>query len=353
MNIKILKLDKHNISILHKPFLIAEISGNHKGSLRRVLRIVEAAAQAGFNAIKLQTYTADTITLDSKSKDFLIKDSKSLWKNRYLHDLYKEAYTPWHWHKIIFAKAKNLGLTYFSTPFDETAVDFLETLNVPFYKISSFENNHFPLIKKIIETKKPLIISTGATTISELDVIYKFLIKNKCRDFCFLKCVSNYPSKIKDYNLLSIPMLMKRYSAHVGLSDHTIGHVAATSSIALGARIIEKHVTFKNNDGAIDSKFSLEVKNFKEFINYCQDSYKSLGKKYFNISKSEKKSLIFKRSIFFINNLDKGKKVSSDDIKIVRPNSGLNPIFWYKILGKRILKKAKKNTPTKLNFFYK
>ena len=176
MNKKTLKLDKHNISFSNKPFLVAEISGNHKGSLKRVLSIVEAAANAGFDAIKLQTYTADTITLDSKSKEFLIKDSKSLWKNRYLYDLYKEACTPWHWHKIIFSKAKNLGLSYFSTPFDETAVDFLETLNVPFYKISSFENNHFPLIKKVIETKKPLIISTGATTISELDVKQRIII---------------------------------------------------------------------------------------------------------------------------------------------------------------------------------
>lgn len=335
------------------PFIIAEMSANHKNSLKLALKIIDAVATTGASAIKIQTFLPEEITLNIKNKYFKISDQKSLWKNKYLIDLYKEASTPFEWHKPIFDRAKKKGLFCFSSVFGDESFKFLESINAPAYKIASFENNHFPLIEKVSKTGKPVIISTGLAQINDLIEIIKIFKKNKNNNFCFLKCTSNYPASLEDVNLINILELQKKLNCTIGLSDHTLDNIAAITSIALGSRIIEKHVKLNDNLKSLDSLFSLSVKNFKKFVISVNESYKSLGDKGIIVSKNEKKSLIFKRSIFISNNVKKGEKFSSKNIKIVRPSYGLHPKFYKKLIGKVAKKNYPKGQPTNLSMLKK
>ncbi len=262
----------------HPPFVIAEMSGNHNQSLERALKIVEAAAKAGVHAVKLQTYTADTITIDCDSGAFYIDDPDSLWKGKSLYKLYQQAYTPWEWHEPIFNRCRELGLIAFSTPFDETAVDFLEDMNVPAYKIASFENNHLPLIRKAALTGKPLLISTGMASIAEIDEAVNAARESGCKDIALLKCTSTYPAEPIDTNLRTIPHLRQLFDVEVGLSDHTLGIGAALASISFGATFIEKHVTLSRVEGGVDSSFSLEPSDLEMFVVESKRAWQAIGK---------------------------------------------------------------------------
>ena len=323
----------------HSPFLIAEISANHKNDIKRVYKIVNAAAKAGFDAIKVQTYKADTITLKSNKKDFQILDKKSIWYGKNLHNIYTKVSMPWDWHKKIKNYCNKKKIIFFSTPFDESAVDLLEKLDVPIYKISSFEITHYPLLKKIAKTKKPIIISTGMSTKKEIKLALKTLNQNGAKKIILLRCNSTYPAPIEESNLITIPNMSKHFKVNIGLSDHTIGSLNAISAIVLGATVIEKHVTISKNDGGLDSIFSLEIKNFKKFVEDCRNTKKIIGKVYYGPSKREKPSLKYRRSIYVSKNIKKGEKITKNNIKIVRPALGLNVKFYEKVLGM----KAKKN----------
>ena len=258
----------------HEPFIIAEMSGNHNQSLERAVEIIHKASESGAHAIKLQTYTADTITLNVRKKEFLINDKNSLWYGESLYDLYNNAHTPWEWHEKLFEEAKKVGIICFTSPFSESAVDFLEDLNTPAYKIASFENSHLPLIKKIAATKKPIIISSGLATISELDESVKIIREYGCDNFAILKCTSSYPANPKHSNILSIPHMKKLFGCEIGLSDHTMGLGASIAAVSHGASIIEKHFTLKRSDGGVDSAFSLEPAEMEQLV---VESKKSLG----------------------------------------------------------------------------
>ncbi|RQD79734.1 MAG: pseudaminic acid synthase, partial [Methanocalculus sp. MSAO_Arc1] len=293
-----MEIAKHFIGKDHPPFIIAEMSGNHNHSLDRALAIVEAAAKAGAHAIKLQTYTADTMTLDIAEGEFFISDEKSLWKGQSLYNLYKQAYTPWEWHEPIMKRAEELGLICFSTPFDETAVDFLETLNVPAYKIASFENNHLPLIRKVAATGKPLIISTGMATIAELDEAVRTARDAGCQDIILLKCTSNYPATPENSNILTIPHMRELFNCEVGLSDHTLGIGAAVAAVAHGATVIEKHFTLSRADGGVDSAFSMEPSELRMLVEETERAWQSLGGVVYGSMEAEKRSLMFRRSLY-------------------------------------------------------
>ncbi len=340
-----------NIEILHRkigsnhpPFIIAEMSGNHNQSLDRALAIVEAAAKAGAHAVKLQTYTADTMTLDIAEREFFINDPDSLWKGKSLYDLYKEAYTPWEWHKPIFDRCRELGLIYLSTPFDETAVDFLEELNVPCYKIASFENTDLPLIRKVAATGKPMIISTGMATIAELDETVRTLREAGCRDLILLKCTSSYPTTPENTNILTIPHMAKLFDCQVGLSDHTMGIGAAVASVALGATVIEKHFTLSRADGGVDSAFSMEPDEVRALVAETKRAWQALGKIHYGPTENEKKSLIFRRSLYIVQDMKKGDKFTKENIRAIRPGLGLPPKYYDILLGKRVNRDAKRGT---------
>lgn len=318
-----------------KPFIIAEMSGNHNQSLDRALAIMEAAADAGAHAIKLQTYTADTITMKGV---YTIKDKKSLWKNRDLYDLYEEAHTPWQWHKEIFDRAKKRGIICFSTPFDETAVDFLEKLGNPIYKIASFEVNHIPLLKYIAKTCKPVIMSTGASTLAEIDEAVKTLRDNGCKDLTLLKCTSSYPAAPEDTNLLTIPHMAKLFDCEVGLSDHTLGVGVALAAVGLGVKVIEKHFCLNRAEGGVDSAFSLEPEELKLLVEESERAYLSLGKINYSILPAEKNCQIFKRSIYASKDIRKGEKFTKNNIRVIRPSFGLDPKY-FEILLKKISSK--------------
>ena len=271
----------NNISINNKfigpnltPFLIAEISANHKKDIKRVYKIINAAASAGFDAIKVQTYTSDTITLKSDKKNFKILDKKSIWYGKSLHEIYTQGSMPWDWHVKLQKYCTKKKIIFFSTPFDESAVDILEKLNVPLYKISSFEITHYPLLKKVAKTKKPIIISTGMASKNEIRLALKTLIKNGAKQIILLRCNSSYPAPVEESNLITIRNMSKLFKVNVGLSDHTIGSTNAIAAIALGATVVEKHVTISKNDGALDSIFSLEIKDFKKFVEDCRNEKK-------------------------------------------------------------------------------
>lgn len=338
-------IGKRKIGAGCSPFIIAEMSGNHNQSLSRALAIVEAAAAAGCDAVKIQTYTADTMTISAKRKEFFIEDKKSLWKGFYLHDLYQKAFTPWEWHKAIFKRCKELGVIAFSTPFDESAVDFLESLNVPAYKIASFENNHLPLIRKVARTGKPLIMSTGMATREELALAVKTARKAGCKDLILLKCTSAYPSLPKDANLLTIPDMAKRFNCVIGLSDHTLGSGVAVASVALGARVIEKHFTLRRRDGGVDAAFSLEPQEMKELVEESKKAFEALGAVNYGRTDAEKRSLRFRRSIFSVEDIAAGEKLSQANVRIIRPGNGLAPRYLPDVLGKKAKKKIVRGTP--------
>jgi len=337
-------IENTKVGMASKPFIIAEMSGNHNQSLERALKIVEAAAKTGAHAIKLQTYTADTMTLDLKEREFFISDDKSPWKGQSLYDLYKVAHTPWDWHQPIFDCAKKHGLICFSTPFDETAVDFLEKLGVPIYKIASFENTDHPLIQRVAATGKPLIISTGMATQEELDESVDVARKAGCKDLTLLKCTSTYPATPENSNLLTIPYLRDRYGCEIGLSDHTLGIGVAISSVALGATVIEKHFTLKRSDGGVDAAFSLEPHEMKQLVEETGRAWQGLGKAFLGPTEAEKSSIIFRRSLYIVKDLKAGDVLTKENVRAIRPGLGLPPKHFNQVLGKKIKSSVKMGT---------
>lgn len=333
------------IGLAHAPFVIAEMSGNHNQSLERAFAIVDAAAAAGAHAIKLQTYTADTITLNVQRGEFRIDDPKSLWSGSSLHDLYKKAYTPWEWHAPIMERARSLGLECFSSPFDESAVDFLETLDVPAYKIASFENNHLPLIRKVAATGKPMIISTGMASVAELDEAVRTAHEAGCSRLVLLKCTSTYPATPENTNVRTIPHLRTLFGCEVGLSDHTMGVGVAVAAVAHGATVVEKHFTLSRADGGVDSAFSLEPAELAMLVTETQRAWQSLGKVSYGPTEAEKESLIFRRSLYIAEDMRSGDVFTRANLRVVRPGKGLHPRFYEQLLGKRVLRDVEKGTP--------
>jgi N-acetylneuraminate synthase len=340
-----MKIGSYCIGLNHKPFIIAEMSGNHNHSLERALEIVETAAKAGADAIKLQTYTADTMTLNVDKDEFKIKNPDSLWNGRHLYELYEEAHTPWEWHKPIMDRAKELGILCFSTPFDHTAVDFLESLDVPAYKIASFENTDVNLIKKVVKTGKPVIVSTGMASLTDLQLIVDTIRSAGGKNFVLLKCTSEYPAPAEDANLRTIPHLREMFDCEVGLSDHTMGIGVAIASVALGATVIEKHFTLSRAEGGVDSAFSLEPFELKLLLEETERAWKSLGKvSYGAKSSGEKKSLQFKRSIYFAEDMKPGEVITEAHIRCIRPGFGLEPKYYEQLIGKRVKKAISRGT---------
>lgn len=329
----------------HKPFIIAEMSGNHNQSLDRALAIVEAAAKTGADALKLQTYTADTMTLDLDHGEFFIDDPNSLWKGHSLHKLYQQAYTPWEWHKPIFEHARTLGMIPFSTPFDVTAVDFLEELGVPCYKIASFENTDLPLIRKVASTGKPMIISTGMASVAEIDEAVRAAREAGCKDLVLLKCTSTYPAAPSDTNLLTIPHLRDMFNCEIGLSDHTFGIGASVASIALGASVIEKHFTLARADGGVDSTFSMEPDEMASLVVETERAWMALGEVHYGLTEKEKESLTFRRSIYVAEDLAPGDALTEKNLRIIRPGLGLPPKYLSSLIGKRVGRPVRKGTP--------
>ena len=345
MNIEI---SGRSIGTENPPFIIAEMSGNHNQSLERALSIVDAAAEAGAHAIKLQTYTADTMTLDVRGGSFEINDPNSLWFGKNLHDLYKQAYTPWSWHFPIMERARDLGLICFSSPFDESAVDFLLELDVPAFKIASFENNHLPLIKKVASTGKPLIISTGMATLGELEQAVTTARDAGCEQLILLKCTSTYPATPENSNLSTIPHLKQLFATEVGLSDHTMGVGVAVASVAVGASVIEKHFTLCRDDGGVDSEFSLEPNEFKSLVQETYRAWQSLGRVTYGSTEAEKKSLVFRRSIYVSEDIKKGQTFTTENLRIIRPGLGAPPSLYNSLIGKYSPKAFSKGQPLTL-----
>ena len=328
-----------------QPFIIAEMSGNHNQSLERALTIVEAAARAGADAIKIQTYTADTMTIDKSDGEFFISDPNSLWRGESLYQLYQKAYTPWEWQEKIFAHAKEEGLICFSTPFDATSVDFLELIDCPIYKIASFENIDLPLIRKVAQTGKPIIASTGMATVAELDDLVRTARENGCTDLTLLKCTSSYPATPEGTNLRTIPHMKELFCCRVGLSDHTLGIGAAVASIALGATVIEKHFTLSRADGGVDSAFSLEPEEMALLVSECRTAYQALGEISYDRQQQEEKSLAFRRSIYVTQDMIKGERFTEKNTRIIRPGLGLAPKYIDAIQGKKAVRDIERGTP--------
>lgn len=331
-----------NFEIASKPFIIAEMSGNHNQSVERAKAIIKAAADCGAHAIKLQTYTADTMTLKGV---YVINDESSLWHGRELYDLYLEAHTPWGWHKELFDYANNLGLIAFSTPFDSTSVDFLEELEVPCYKIASFENTDHILLEKVAKTGKPVIMSTGVASVDEIQKALQVLRTNGCKDIILLKCTSAYPASPINANIRTIPHMEELYGCPVGLSDHTMGIGVSIAAVALGACVIEKHFTLMRADGGVDAKFSLEPNELKLLVEESERAFLSLGKVNYELSEKEKNSLLFKRSLFVVDDMEEGEVFTEKNIGSVRPNLGIPTEYYKDIVGRRARKDIKKGTP--------
>jgi pseudaminic acid synthase len=340
-----MKIGKTDIDVKHQPFIIAEMSGNHNQSLEKGLDIVVAAANSGVQALKLQTYTADTITLDLSEDEFIINDENSLWKGNSLHELYKKAHTPWEWHKPIMQRANELGLICFSSPFDESAVDFLEDLNVPAYKIASFENNHLPLIKKVASTGKPIIISTGMATVAELDEAVTAARGAGCKDLILLKCTSTYPATPENSNVLTIPHMRELFGCEVGLSDHTMGVGTSIAAVAHGASVIEKHFTLARADGGVDSAFSLEPEELRLLVVEIDRAWKSLGSITYGGTGSEEKSKHFRRSLYVAEDMKDGDVFTENNLRIVRPSIGELPKYYDLFLGRKVNCDVKKGVP--------
>lgn len=327
-----------------QPFIIAEMSGNHNQSISRSLEIVEAAAKTGVSALKIQTYTPDTMTLDINEREFRIDDANSLWDGKSLYELYGEAFTPWEWHQAIFEKAKQLGLVVFSSPFDETAVDFLEGLDVPCYKVASFENTDLPLIKRVAKTGKPMIISTGMASIAELGEAVASAREAGCKDLILLKCTSTYPASPESTNLLTIPHMRELFQCQVGLSDHTGGIGVAVASVAMGATVIEKHFTLSRSDGGVDSSFSMEPAEMKQLVSEVKRVKQALGHVSYGVTNAEIKSLQFRRSIYVVKDICAGEVLTKENIRIIRPGLGLPPKNFELVLGKKINYDVKRGT---------
>jgi N-acetylneuraminate synthase len=341
-----------NINIAHlsiglnsRPVVIAEMSGNHNQSLERALEIVEIAAKTGAQCLKIQTYTPDTMTLDLDEREFHIGDPGNLWEGKSLYNLYKEAYTPWEWHKPIFDKAKSLGMVPFSTPFDDTAVDFLESLNVPCYKIASAEIIDLPLIKKVASTGKPMIMSTGMASLAEIAEAVDTARKNGCSEIILLKCTSTYPAVPTDSDIITIPNLRDTFDCEVGLSDHTMGLGVSIAAVALGGTVIEKHFTLRRSDGGVDSAFSLEPSEFESLVIETERAWQSLGRVKYGPTKSEEKSLRFRRSLYIVKDVKEGEVLNLENVRAIRPGLGLPPKNLDLIIGKRVKMDLKMGTP--------
>jgi len=327
------------------PYVIAEMSGNHNQSLDRALAIVDAAADSGAHAIKLQTYTADTMTIKVDAPGFTVDDPKSLWFGRHLYDLYEEAHTPWAWHAAIFERAASRGMHCFSTPFDDTAVDFLESLNAPAYKIASFECTDLPLIRKVASTGKPMIISTGMATLAQIDDTVRTARDAGCKDLVLLKCTSTYPSTPANTHLNTIPVLRQAFGTLVGLSDHTAGCGAAVAAVALGACVLEKHFTLARADGGVDSAFSLEPAELKTLVVESERAWQAMGGIQFGGSAAEKQSMAHRRSLYIVRDVAEGEAFTAQNVRAIRPGFGLPPKYLDRMLGKRANQALKAGTP--------
>ena len=337
-------INKRSIGSGHSPFVIAEMSGNHNQSLDRALAIVEAAAKSGAHALKIQTYTPDTMTLDLDEREFHISDPESLWTGTSLYKLYGQAYTPWEWHKPIFDRARDLGMIPFSTPFDDTAVDFLESLDVPCYKIASFENTDIPLIRRVAATAKPLIISTGMASVAELDETVRAARQAGCKDLVLLKCTSTYPATADNTNILTIPHLRDLFDCEVGLSDHTLGVGVSVASVALGATVIEKHFTLNRADGGVDSAFSIEPHEMAQLVIETERAWQSLGQVSYGPTEAEKKSLQYRRSLYVVKDLKAGDVLTHDDVRAIRPGLGIATKYIDVVIGKTVKQNVKRGT---------
>jgi len=333
------------------PFIIAEMSGNHNGEKKKALDLIEAASKAGADAVKLQTYTADTITINSQSNEFKIKEG--LWKGRTLYELYDEAHTPWEWHEDLFDKAKELGIILFSSPFDFTAVDFLENLATPAYKIASFELLDLPLVHKVAKTGKPMIMSTGMASRQEIKEALYTASSAELREIILLHCVSGYPTPTSEINLKMIRELSEEFNVLVGLSDHTMGTIASTAAVALGACVIEKHFTLSRSDGGPDAAFSLEPSELRELVISCRTAWESLGDGGFKRAESEKVNLMFRRSLYVVEDIAMGEKFTEKNIRSIRPGYGLAPKNLPNILGEKARFFIKKGTALNENHIIK
>jgi N-acetylneuraminate synthase len=332
-----------------QPFVIAEMSGNHNQSLERALRLVDAAAAAGVQALKLQTYTADTMTLDIDAGEFHIDDPNSLWRGNSLYKLYQQAYTPWEWHKPIFDRCREKGILGFSTPFDDSAVDFLESLAVPAYKIASFELTDLPLIRKVAATGKPMIISTGMATIAEIDETVSAARAAGCKELVLLKCTSTYPASPENTHLLTLPNLSDIFGCPVGISDHTLGIGVSLAAVALGAVVIEKHFTLSRADGGVDSAFSLEPAELAALVRESIGAWQALGQIHYGPTEAEQPSLRHRRSLYIVEDLQAGAILTADNVRAIRPGLGLSPKYYEVVLGKRVKNSVAKGTPVTWN----
>lgn len=339
-----MRIENRKIGRDEPPFVIAEMSGNHNQSLERALEIVEAAAKTGAHALKIQTYTPDTMTIDLDEREFHISDPNSLWAGTSLYKLYGEAYTPWEWHKPIFDRARELGIIPFSTPFDESSVDFLESLDVPCYKIASFENTDLPLIRRVAATGKPMIISTGMASIAELDDTVRAARGAGCKDLILLKCTSTYPATAQNTNILTIPHLRELFDCEVGLSDHTMGVGVSVASVALGATVVEKHFTLSRADGGVDSTFSMEPAEMGQLVVETERAWQALGHVSYGATEAEKKSVQFRRSLYVVKDIKAGELLSRENVRAIRPGLGLPTKYFDVLMGKKVVRDVKRGT---------
>jgi pseudaminic acid synthase len=339
-----IKISNTEISRNHKPFIIAEMSGNHNHSIERAFEIVDAAAEAGAHALKLQTYTADTITIDKSDGEFYISDPKSLWKGESLYNLYKQAHTPWEWHNPIMDRCKEKGIICFSSPFDSTAVDFLESLDVPAYKIASFENIDIPLIRKVASTRKPIIVSTGMANVQEIAEAVDTIRSMGNNQIVLLKCTSTYPATPDTTNILTIPHMRELFGCEIGLSDHTMGIGVSVASVALGATVIEKHFTLQRADGGVDSTFSMEPEEMKALVNETENAWQALGKISYGPTEKEKVSLVFRRSLYVVEDMKAWDVITEKNVRSIRPGYGLPPKYIDVVVGKKVNRDVKRGT---------
>lgn len=348
MNNQSMSIAGRAIGAEHAPYIIAELSANHNGSMETALEIIKQAKLCGADAVKIQTYTADTITLNSKNDDFMIHGG--LWNGESLYELYQKAHLPWEWHKPLFDYARDLGITMFSSPFDSTAVDLLEDLNAPAYKIASFEAIDLPLIKYVASTGKPMIISTGMADADEIQEAINAAQEGGCKELAILHCVSGYPAPSEDYNLRTLPDMMARYGLITGLSDHTLDNTTAITSVALGASIIEKHFTLNRSGGGPDDSFSLEPKELRELCTDSKTAWQALGQVNYGRKSSEQGNAQFRRSLYFVKDLKAGDTITKDSVRSVRPGFGLAPKYLEDIIGKQVSVDVDKHTPVKRDF---
>lgn len=344
-----IEIEGRKIGPAYAPYVIAEMSANHNGNIENAFKIIDMAKRQGVDAVKIQTYTPDTLTINCDKEDFQLLDG--LWKGQTLYELYQQAYTPWDWHKPLFDYARTQNMTIFSSPFDKTAVDLLEDLNVPAYKIASFEAVDLPLIKYVAQTRKPMIISTGMADAEEIREAIEAAKEGGCKELAILHCVSGYPAPAEDYNLLTITDMRDRFNLPVGLSDHTLDNTTAIASIALGACIVEKHVTLDRNGGGPDDSFSLEPEQLGALCKGVGTAWKTLGNVDYGRKSSERGNVKFRRSLYFVDDVMPGDVITEDNVKSIRPGYGLKPKYLESVIGKKIRQKYEKGDPVKLDSY--